>query len=310
MVADDSREVISNMKTPPYAIGIDLGASRIKGVAVAVDGTLLHSRQVDSDDARQGWKSAVPEIVSAIEAELGRAASVGVSSPGLAGGDHSSIVWMQGRLAATTGYIWADALARGGKVPVLNDAHAALLGEAWVGAAKGQQDVAMLTLGTGVGGAIMVGGKLLEGHLGRAGHLGHLSLDPSGPLDIVNTPGSLEDNVGEHTLARRSGGRFSTTRDLVAAASNNDETAAKIWHDSVRALAAGITSIINIVDPAVIVIGGGIGGAGEMLFAPLRQEMNRVEWRPTGRTVPIVPAKLGEWAGACGAAKFAIDWRS
>ncbi|HET6248165.1 MAG TPA: ROK family protein [Tepidisphaeraceae bacterium] len=295
------------MTPASFAIGIDLGATRIKAIAVTAAGELLHSLRVATDDAADGWKAAVPDVIATIEAALGKAASIGISSPGLAARDHASITWMQGRLAATQGYDWSAALSRGHAVPVLNDAHAALLGEAWLGAARGENDVVLLTLGTGVGGAILAAGRLLEGHLGRAGHLGHLSLNPDGPLDIVNTPGSLEDQIGEHTLPARSNGRFQTTRQLLDAIDADDEAATQIWRKSIRALAAALASIINVVDPARVVIGGGVSQAGDKLFLPLRQEMNRLEWRPSGNTVAIVPALLGEWAGAYGAAKFAMS---
>jgi len=293
------------MVCDPYWLGIDIGASQIKAVAVTADGRLLHSQRVATEDKLDGWKSAVPAVVREIETLLGKAGPIGVSSPGLAARDHASIAWMQGRLAATQGYVWADALGRGQRVPVLNDAHAALLGEAWLGAARGARDVVLITLGTGVGGAILAGGKLLEGHLGRAGHLGHQSLDPDGVPDIVGTPGSLEDCIGEHTVSARSHGRFQTTRQLIDAALAGDDASAEIWRKSVRALAAGLVSIINVIDPELIVIGGGISHAGDALFVPLRAEMDRLEWRPTGQPLPIVPALLGEWAGAYGAAKFA-----
>ncbi|MEZ5304727.1 MAG: ROK family protein [Verrucomicrobiales bacterium] len=189
----------------------------------------------------------------------------------------------------------------------LNDAHAALLGEVWLGAAKGCADAFMLTLGTGVGGAAVCGGRLLRGAIGRAGHLGHIALDFQGEGDICGTPGSLEDMIGECSLPRRSGGRFAATADLVAAAASGDAEAAEIWARSVRALAAGIASLINVLDPEAVVIGGGIAAAGDALFAPLRQHLARFEWRPAGRTVPLRAAQLGDWAGCAGAVRFAAS---
>jgi glucokinase len=290
-----------------YSIGIDIGASQIKAVAVAVDGELLQSSRLATDDASDGWKVAVPSVLAEIEESLGAAGAIGISSPGLARGDHTSISWMRGRMSATQGYVWADALRRSHPVPVINDAQAALLGERWRGAARGHDDAVLITLGTGVGGAILSGGRLLQGRLGRAGHLGHISLDPAGPLDIVNTPGSLEDAIGEHTLARRSHGKFHSTLQLIDAVAAGDVAATEIWNKSLRALAAGIVSIINVIDPAVVVIGGGIAGAKEALFFPLAAEMDRIEWRPSGNAVPIVPAQLGQWSGAYGAAWFALN---
>jgi glucokinase len=291
-----------------YAIGIDLGGTNVKAVAVTPAGHILrHDSFGTCDDPAMRWASAIKLHIEQLESELGRAAAVGIASPGLAARDEKSIAWMQGRLAAVQGFSWTDYLKRESTVPVLNDAHAALLGEVWCGAAAGKRDVVVLTLGTGVGGAILCDGQLLKGHLGRAGHLGHMSLDPSGGRDIVNTPGSLEDAIGECTLQRRSGGRFSSTRQLVEAFVKGDSHAQQVWLASVKALAAGIASIINMVDPELVILGGGIAKAGDSLSAPLKTYLDEFEWRPTGSAVQIVPAKLAQTAGALGAAKNAWE---
>ena len=128
-------------------------------------------------------------------------------------------------------------------------AHAALLGESWRGAARGLEDVAMLTLGTGVGGAAIVDGRLLKGHLGRAGHLGHMTVDFNGPPDDVLTPGSIELEMGNKTVHARSAGRFASTRELVEAHLDGDVEATQLWTRSIRALAACIASIANVLDP-------------------------------------------------------------
>ena len=148
----------------------------------------------------------------------------------------------------------------------------------------------------------MVDGRVLRGHLGRAGHLGHVSLDPEGTLDIASTPGSLEDAIGECTLPKRSKGRFRTTRELVAAFRAGSSEASEIWLRSVRALAAALAGFINVLDPEVIVIGGGIADADEALFDPLQTRVDEVEWRPGGARVRLVKGALGQNAGATGAA--------
>jgi glucokinase len=284
--------------------GIDIGGTQIKAGAYAEDGRLVASALTEGEAlCGGGWRESVREALAVLEKESGeRIERVGIAAPGLAAKDERSIRDMPGRLEGLVGLDWTGFLGREMAVPVINDAHAALLGEVWCGAARGARDCFMLTLGTGVGGAAMCDGRLLTGHMGRAGHLGHISLDPAGAPDIVRTPGSLEDAVGNHSVVRRSGGRFTMTRDLLAAAAAGDAEAEAVWAESVRALGAGIVSLINVLDPEVVILGGGIMAAGEQLMGPLRACMDSMEWKVEGRSVPLVFAMLGEMAGACGAA--------
>ena len=290
----------------PYVIGCDIGVTNTKIVCVSPAGSIL-SRQISPTEAdTDDWPTRVKRHVDELQEQRGTAQCVGVAAPGIAQPFGSHIRWMQGRLKGVEGLDWEQYLGRGGHddhVPVLNDAQAALLGEVWLGAARGFRNVAMLTLGTGVGGALMVDGRLLRGAIGRAGHLGHISLDPDGPPDVTNCPGSLEHAIGNVTLAERTGGRFTSTHDLIAAHRRGDDPGATAaWLKSVRALGAGVTSIINVADPDVVVIGGGIASAGEALFQPLAKFLDGYEWRPHGHRVRVVPAALGEYAGALGAA--------
>jgi glucokinase len=213
---------------------------------------------------------------------------------------------MQGRLEGLQGLVWTNFLKVSRPVRVLNDAHAALLGELWKGAAAGYRNVVLLTLGTGVGGAVYTDGRLIKGHIGRAGHLGHISVNSDGEPDIVGTPGSLEEMIGNYNLAERSDGRFTSTRQLVDAYRSGDALATRIWLRSIHHLAAALTSIINAFDPEVVILGGGIARAGSALFDPLSALMDQLEWRPLGNRVPIVGAALGEQAGAIGAAYHSI----
>ncbi|HEX2747615.1 MAG TPA: ROK family protein [Verrucomicrobiales bacterium] len=284
--------------------GIDIGGTQIKAGAFAEDGTVVASTLTEGEAlCGERWRESVREALAVLEKKCGtRIERVGIAAPGLAAKDSRSIREMPGRLAGLEGLDWTAFLARERVVPVLNDAHAALLGEVWCGAARGARNCFMLTLGTGVGGAAMCDGRLLTGHAGRAGHLGHISLNPAGAPDIVGTPGSLEDAVGNHSVERRSGGRFTMTRELLSAAAAGDARAQEIWEESVQALAAGIVSLINVLDPEVVILGGGIMAAGDQLMAPLRRHLDAMEWRVAGRGVPLVFATLGEMAGACGAA--------
>jgi len=283
------------------AIGLDLGGTQIKGVLVRDDGEVLRRELRDTQE--EDFAATMRDL----SRDLDPAAPVGVSAPGLVRADRRAVGWLPNRLPGLENLDWTDFLARGASVPVTNDAHAALLGEAWIGAARGLRDAILLTLGTGVGGAILSDGQLLRGHLGRAGHLGHIALDLDGPPSIVGTPGALEIFCGNYNIRQRTGGRFATTHELIAAFRAGDADAAKFWLRSVRALACAIASFANILDPEAVILGGGIAQAGDALFQPLASELAQIEWRPNGHAVRLIPAELGEWAGAIGAAKTALN---
>lgn len=291
-----------------YLLGIDIGGTKVKCIACSPEGERIERREVPTDDVGGASLTGPPPfavrvamVVKEISATHGEPAGIGLAAPGLADRDGRRIAHMPGRLEGLEGFDWSGWL--GHEVAVLNDAHAALLGEVWLGAARGLRDVVLLTLGTGVGGAIYADGRLLRGSLGRAGHFGHLCLDVDGAPGITGIPGSLEDAVGQCSLKERSGGRFTMTWRLLEARERGDELAIAVWQRSVRKLACGVASIINAVDPEVVVLGGGISEAGDDLLVPLREEMAKVEWRPGGRPVEIRLAKLGAWAGAYGAAR-------
>ena len=142
---------------------------------------------------------------------------------------------------------------------------------------------------------------LLTGKIGRAGHLGHVSTDTNAPRDDFNTPGSLEDAIGNQTIAIRGEGRYATTHALLDAYAAGDELAKNVWLTSVRHLAAAIASLINVLDPELIILGGGIAtGAKELLFKPLQQALDDFEWRPGGNQARLAPAMLGDSAGCLG----------
>ena len=280
----------------------------MKRVVVTPDGVLLNACVTPFDPDRVGdFLTTITHQVSADRKQFGEPGRIGVSAPGLAAVDGRSIASMPGRLAGLVGLEWAGFLGRTDRVPVLNDGQAALLGESWAGAARGCSNALLLTLGTGVGGAAIVDGHLLRGFCGKAGPFGHLSLNPFGELDICGTPGSLEDAIGNHNIGRRSNGRFASTLDLIDAVRWGDTRAAEVWQRSIQALAAAIVSLANILDPEVVILGGGIAAAGNLLFDPIQSLLDRFEWRPTGHPLRLVPAQLGEFAGAWGAARNALS---
>ena len=293
-----------------WATGIDVGGTNLKAVAVTADGAVRQSLRLATNDGTAGaaeWTAAARSAIEDFTRELGDGpTAVGLCAPGLAAADGRSIAHLPGKLAGLAGIDWTRALDRSDTVPVLNDAHAAILGEAWIGAARGLRHVVMLTLGTGVGGAVISDGRLLRGAVGRAGHIGHMSLDPKGAVSITGMPGAIEVLIGDCTVAARTQGRFSSTAALVAAHLAGDSVATRVWLQSIEYLACAVASCINLFDPEVVVIGGGIAQAAEALFGPLESALAKVEWRPGGHRVPLVAAELGDWAGALGAANRAL----
>ena len=290
-----------------YSLGVDLGGTNIKIVVVSNDGDVAEYLTCDTADAEGSWAETIKHNLQQIHSRRGQSpCHIGLAAPGLAAKDGRSIAYMQGRLQGLQGFVWQDFLQSSSPVVVLNDAHAALLGEVWQGAAKGYRNVILLTLGTGVGGAVLIEGRLIKGEIGRAGHLGHVTVNSDGDPDIVNTPGSLEQMIGNYDVSERSAGRFNSTRKLVEAHLRGDREATRIWLRSIFHLAAAISSFINAFDPEIVIIGGGIAQAGPALFDPLREQLDQFEWRPMGHKVEVIPAALGEKAGAIGAAYHAI----
>jgi glucokinase len=291
-----------------YAVGIDLGGSSVKAVAITAEGEILGRENQEFDaDQQFDFAKKITGIFHAIRDGQGREATcVGLAAPGLAARDQSAIAFMPGRLRGLEGLNWTDHLNATRFVPVLNDAHAALLGEAWIGAAKGLSNVIMLTLGTGVGGAAIVDGRLLRGHLGRAGHLGHNCLDMHAPKDVTGIPGSIEYFIGNWNIQERTNGRFSTTHALVQAYNRGDLYAREAWERSIHALACTLSTYANVLDPEAVILGGGIARSGSSLIQPLETALRRIEWQPGGHKIRLLFAQLGEFAGAIGAAHNAL----
>ena len=289
------------------AIGIDLGGTRIKAVAIDAGGNVLHELYhptKDGDD--KVWKNAVSSTITELQTKIGdRPDVVGVSAPGLPNGSNSAIAFMPGRLQGLENFEWSGYLQS--KTWVLNDAVAALTAEVKLGSAQNKKNVVLLTLGTGVGGAIFIDGKPYQGNFQKAGHIGHITLNSDGEPDVTGMPGSLEDAIGNCTIQKRSSGKFHDTHELLNAYRNGDHFAKWVWLTSIRNLAIGIASITNVLSPECIVIGGGITQAGSDLFEPLESFLSVCEWRAGNNKTEIIKAQFGDMAGAVGAACFALS---
>lgn len=293
------------MKT---AIGIDLGGTNVKGVLINEQGDILTQHYIPTHDDPEGkWRENVLKMVDYLKAFwLQPIDVIGLSAPGLPNAGNSYIAFMPDRLNGLENFVWGDYFNHA--TFVINDAHAATMAEARYGAAKGCQNVILLTLGTGVGGGLLINGDLYQGLSQMAGHLGHISINVDDDEEsILGIPGSLEYAMGNYSLKRRSKGRFDTTQDLLNAYRKGDVYATWLWLDAVRKLAVSICSMNNMLSPEMVVIAGGIALAGDDLFNPLASFMDLYEFRPAGKKTLIRQAYFGDMAGAIGAAGFALS---
>lgn len=294
-------------------VGVDLGGTNIK-VAVLETGP-TGSTSVVARAARPTRADAGPEVVAsrmveatlAAIAEHGPIATIGAGVPGLFDPASGAIRLFPNLPGPWPGFPLRDRLEAGiGRpVTVVNDARAFVLAEARLGAARGCRTVAGVTLGTGIGGGLIVDGRLHLGATGTAGEIGHQTVDPDGPRCGCGNRGCVEVLAQAATIARN-GGR-ATAEEVFAAAATGDERAVAAVDGAIRALAIGIANVVTVLVPDAIVIGGGMAGARELILEPLRMAVAaRTPFVPSPGP-RLVAAELGMEAGAVGAALAGAD---
>jgi len=258
-----------------------------------------------------GDPGEVVDRVAAAAARLlaghGPVAAAGVGVPGLFDEASGRTLLLPNLPAAWTGYRLGDPLADRLGVPtaLINDARSFTLAESRMGAAAGCSTVVCLTLGTGVGGGVVVDGRLRFGPHGRAGEVGHQVIDPGGPPCGCGNRGCVEAFAGGPVLCRL-GGRDSPEAVFAAAAAGDSRAEAAV-RAVVGRLAVGIANLVTVLWPERVVVGGGVAAAGERLFAPLRRAVAAAAPLVDPAAYEIVPAALGPAAGAIGAALWARE---
>lgn len=285
-------------------IGVDLGGTAIKLGLLDREGTNLASLTVPTPQPStpQAVAAAMTEAIAQLD-PTGSALAIGVGTPGPADAA-GRVARVAINLAGWRDVPLADWLeAKTGKPTILaNDANCAGLGEAWLGAGQAYQDVLVLTLGTGVGGAIILNGELFVGRLGTAGELGLITLDPNGPPCNSGNRGSLEQHVSVQAVRRRTG---QEPHQVAAQARSGDPEAIAFWHAYGRDLGAGLASLIYIFTPEAIVLGGGISASLDLFLPTVEAELAQRVLPSSREGLVIVPAQLGNQAGTLGAAKLA-----
>ncbi len=290
------------------AIGIDVGGTNIKGILLNEKGEILKQQYAATkDEPGSKWRESILEMVRSLKFDLDKSVDViGLSCPGFADEVNKCIAHLPNRLTGVENFIWEDYF--GTSTFVINDAHAALIAEAKFGALKGFKNAILLTLGTGVGGGILINGELYQGLSQMAGHFGHTSINPyDDETSILGMPGSLEYAIGNYSIERRSRGRYKSTYELLNAYHEKNSYATWLWLDAVRKLSLTIASLANTLSPEIIVLAGGITKAGDALFKPLKEFVDMYEFRPKGKLTIIKEAAFSDLSGAVGAAAFAFS---
>jgi len=295
-----------------YYLGIDIGGTKIKMVILNEKGTILEQNEELTEDGSgesERWKKKTIGVIEEMYVKYAssnpKILKCAISAPGLVDSQNKTTLHMPERLQGIENFDWSKALSK--DIKVINDGHSACLAEyESFYRSEGIQHLLMLTLGTGVGGGIIINGKLYQGNLNRAGHVGHMTVDLNGGQTMTNMPGSLEHAVGNFSVSERTNGVYHSVRELVDAYENGNLEAKGWWLESIQKLAVALASLTNILSPELIVLGGGIAaGAGNALLEPLKKFMSDYEWRPGGYQTKITSAKLRGYAGAIGAAYFA-----
>ncbi|HEX7347864.1 MAG TPA: ROK family protein [Candidatus Limnocylindrales bacterium] len=292
---------------PSRHLGLDLGGTNIKAVVVERDGD--DWRVLDRDQVATPAAAGPGRVVARL-AEVGAEAisrcpgvtSVGIGVPGLydpAAGTTRFLVNIPGEWAGhpVAGPV-GDAL--GCPAALINDARAFGLAELRLGAGRGARAMIGLTLGTGVGGVIAIDGRLYQGRDGTGGELGHQTLDPDGPSCGCGNRGCLEAYARADRIASACGA--ATVEEAIDRARAGDPAAVAGLERVGRYLGVGIANMITAITPERVVLGGGVAASADLLLDSIRDEIRRHVFTTSLDGVEIVPAELGTWAGAIGAA--------
>jgi glucokinase len=304
--------------------GLDLGGTKILGVVADAAGRMVAEQRRPTPPGPAAALSEMAAVLRDLRAAVPGVAAVGVGAPGLV--DLEGVLHYAPNLPGFEGVeVRASVEAASGlPVSVDNDANAAALAEVLYGAARGRSEVLLVTLGTGIGGGIVTGGRLYRGGHGFAAEIGHVTVDPDGPPCACGGRGHWEalasgtalGRMGREWAARgdapgvlaRAGGRADDVLGyhVGAAALEGEADGLALMSAHGRAVAIGLGGLVNVLDPEVVVIGGGLVELGDILLDPIRAELPAFMEAPGRRTLPlVVAAELGEHAGAVGAAVLA-----
>ena len=317
-----------------FVLGIDIGGTNLVVGSVAEDGSALHALDSEPTHAEAGQSDVLDRLITLAQRTIERTRQevrgadiigVGVGAPG-------PLDTKRGIVLLTPNLGWVNLPLRqiiherlGLPAALDNDANCAVLGEWWMGAARGTRNAIGITIGTGIGGGIIVDGKLYHGASDCAGEIGHTTIDTEGRRCKCGNYGCLEAYASGPNIAMRAveelkagavsrladyvGGdlRQVTAQTVYQAAHDGDQLALEVVNDTAKFLGAGIANLVNVFNPEVVVVCGGVTLAGDRLFDPLRREVARRAFKPAVSVCRIIPCELSGTAGVYGAAKVYLE---
>ncbi len=297
-------------------LGLDFGGTKLAAGLADERGRLLAFERCPTDAAAgpEGAISAMRQLVVSFPRGLPEPIAVGISFGGPVDLEcrrtilsHHGPGWEDFPLVERVADLWRRPVAMD------NDANAAALGELRFGAGQGYRNALYVTVSTGIGAGVIIDGKLYRGSRGLSGEIGHVIVLPDGPLCPCGKRGCVEAIASGPSIARTYAEKTGLPPDSVAAeivfrrAEQGDQIASDVLRRAIGLLGIGLANAINLLDPDVVVIGGGVSRAGDAFFEPLREAVRSSSAPSPPGAVPIVPARLGDAVGVLGAVALVCD---
>lgn len=317
-----------------FILGIDVGGTNLVAGCVSTDGARVEGLLSEPTRPEEGADGVIARILDVARRSMaGLAAAVpGARVDGVGIGAPGPLDTRRGIVLLTPNLGWVDMplrdrVAKGLALPAAldNDANCAVLGEHWRGAAQGTRQALGVTIGTGIGGGLILDGRLYHGASDCAGEIGHTTIEMNGRRCACGNYGCLEAYASGPAIARRAieavetgaesslaavlrrGPAAVTAQMVYEAATAGDALAREVVQDTARFLGAGIANLVNVYNPEVVVVCGGVTQAGDSLFVPLRREVGRRAFRPAVEVCRILPGALPGTAGVVGAVRVFLD---
>ena len=303
-------------------IGIDLSGPNLRAAIVSNDGQIVERREVPREADR--LVPQIGEIVSELRGVNPNVGAVGVAIPGLVNRQTDRVISSRDLPSSVRDDLHEELTkATGVRVEIENDANAAAYGEYTVGAGRGSRDMFYITIGEGIGGALVLEGRLWTGASGFAGEVGHITIDTEGIECECGNTGCLETVASGPNIVRRARERLFrdgtsslsklgvnknfTAADVAHEANHGDDFALMMIERTGKYIGTGVASVLNLLNPERIVLGGGVMDAGDLILKPIIQETKRRAFQPCFEATQILAATLGDDAVAVGAAMLARD---